>query len=90
MADVEAAFQEEPTEEDHYDHYIIQSFGWKCNKVTERHTIYYRPSGTYTTTNIVQKLKCANNKIYYKKYRNSVSKGTSGLTYCHKGICKAN
>ncbi len=86
VAVVEAAFQKEPTKEDHYDHYSIQSFGWKCNKVTGRDAVYYGP---YHSADVVQKLKCANGKIYYKKYRRT-REGISGLTYCHKGTCKAN
>ena len=89
IAEIESAFQKEPTKEDHYDHYSIQSFGWKCNKVTDRDTVYYRTGDYNLTVNIVQKLKCANDKIYYKKYR-TTRNGTSGFTYCHKDICKAN
>lgn len=67
---------------DEYRAYIIQSFGWKCDKVQDVHTRADRED-----KKLVRKIICENNLIYYQR-KSFYGDRKAAEIYCHKGTCK--
>ena len=67
---------------DEYRAYVIQSFGWKCDKIQNVHV-----RADKIDKRTVRKIICEDNLIYYnRKTFYGDTKPTD--IYCHKGKCQ--
>ncbi len=67
---------------DEYRSYVIQSFGWKCNKIQNVHV-----RGDEVDKRLVRKIICEDGLVYYERATFYGDRKPT-KTYCHKGKCK--